>query len=113
MLFRSIGCFLSEPKSTTVFEHPVPALSRARFDKRVAKTGLAVHRRAQLLHDRRRVYINGEALIATAAEGRVLRKLADRRRLSGAEYAQAPADVQDLLYGWYTDGWIIPLDTPE
>lgn len=108
-----IGCFLSEPKSTTVFEHPVPALSRARFDKQVGQTGLAVHRRAQLLHDRRRVYINGEAMIATAAEGRVLRKLADRRRLSGAEYARAPGEVQDLLYSWYTDGWIIPLDTQE
>lgn len=108
-----IGCFLSEPKSTTVFEHPAPALSRARFDKLVAQTGLAVHRRAQLLHDRRRIYINGEALIATAAEGRVLRKLADRRCLSAAGYAQAPKDVRELLYGWYTDGWIIPIDTQE
>ncbi len=108
-----IGCFLSEPKSTTVFEHPEPALSRARFEKTASQRGIVVHRRSQLLHDRKRVYINGEALIATAIEGRVLRRLADTRRLDARAYAQAPAQVRDLMYEWYCDGWILPAEPTE
>lgn len=106
-LAEFLGCYLSEPKATTVFDPPAHTLSRARFEQAARKHGVALHRRTQLLHDRRRIYINGEAMIATQSEGRVLRQLADRRRLSADAYAQAPDAVRDLLHAWHGDGWIV------
>lgn len=106
-LAEFIGTYLSEPKATTVFDPPSPAIGKARFMKLARARGIAVHCRTQLLHDRRRIYANGESMIATASEGRTLRRLADRRKLTGSEFAAAPQVVRDLLHDWYRDGLVV------
>lgn len=101
-----LGCYLSEPKATTVFTAPEVSLPAKRFVQAASTQGVRLSPRSQMLHDKRRVYINGESIVATAAEGKVLRALADHRHLSGSQFARAPEVVQELLHDWHDDGWL-------
>jgi 50S ribosomal protein L16 3-hydroxylase len=101
-----LGTWLSEPKPNTTFEAPLRLQPFARFSSYGQNRGVELDRRTQMLHDRTRIFCNGESSVATAVEGKILRKLADDRRLSAAEMATVPEDVMRLLYTWYCDGWL-------
>ncbi len=49
--------------------------------------GLALDRRTRMMYDARHVFINGESFRAGGRDARLLRQLADRRRLDAAEVA--------------------------
>ncbi|HEU4620884.1 MAG TPA: cupin domain-containing protein [Burkholderiaceae bacterium] len=101
-----LGEYLSAPKASVIFTPPVRALAIERWLKKAEHDGIRLDARTRMLHDRRHVFINGDSLIATSVEGRVLRKLADARRLSALDVTQAPSNVRELLHCWYTDGWL-------
>jgi 50S ribosomal protein L16 3-hydroxylase len=101
-----LGVWLSEPKPTTLFAPPESVLSLKQFSRASAELGLRLHRRTLMLHDRMHVFCNGESTIATSLEGRILRKLADDRRLEAKVLASAPVTVIKLLHAWYSDGWL-------
>ncbi len=103
-----VGESLSEPKPATVFHPPARPLSRAAFARRIARDGLVLDAATRLLHDRRRVFVNGEALDASGADGRFLRALADRRRARPVVCADCPTATLEALYGWYREGWLRP-----
>jgi len=96
------GRFLSEPKAHVHFDPPRRALSRARFEERAARAGIALDARARLLTSGAMLFLNGERVRAGAAERRLLARLADARRLAGPLRARAP--FWDLLHAWYLDG---------
>jgi len=96
------GRFLTEPKAHVRFDPPRRALSRARFEARAARGGVALDPRARLLFSGARVFLNGERVRAGPAERRLLARLADERRLAGPVAARAP--FWDLLHAWYLDG---------
>jgi 50S ribosomal protein L16 3-hydroxylase len=52
------------------------------------------------------VFINGEGLRAGGADARLMRRLADRRRLSAREVLGASVDAQALLGEWFEAGWL-------
>jgi hypothetical protein len=56
-----------------------------------------------LLYDERNIFINGEALDWPAAGRRMLRRLADTRRLAAIEIDER---IATLLYRWYRDGFL-------
>ena len=101
-----LGCSLSEPKPQVWFTSPSPALQVREFARRARGRGLRVDARTIMLYSGRRLFVNGEPVVAppTAA----LRHLADRRRLSPSECAAAILDsgALALLHEWHAAGWL-------
>jgi 50S ribosomal protein L16 3-hydroxylase len=101
-----LGEYLSEPKARTYFTPPSRPLKPARFEQSIAKRGIALSRKTQMLYRGKHVFINGESFAAGRADKVPLRVLADTRRLDGPSAAAASQDVMEALYTWYQDGWL-------
>jgi 50S ribosomal protein L16 3-hydroxylase len=103
---RFIGCFLTELKPEVAFTRP-PRPSRPAFERRIHRDGVRLDRRAQLLYDDTRYYLNGEDAVLPGGEGRrALRRLADRRLLTARECARLAPETLDLLYDWHRHGFL-------
>ena len=96
-LDRALGEYLTEPKANVWFE-PGAAPRRLR--------SVALDPRTRMLHDRRHVFINGEAWRAGGRDAALMRRLADRRRLDAADLAQASDAARTLLQSWCEAGWL-------
>ena len=96
-LERALGEYLTEPKANVWFE-PGTAPRRVR--------GVVLDVRTRMMHDGRHVFVNGESWRAGGADARLMRKLADRRRLSAADLGGASAAAIDLLKSWCEAGWL-------
>jgi 50S ribosomal protein L16 3-hydroxylase len=59
-----------------------------------------------MLYDDRHVFINGESYRASGRDARLMRLLADHRRLSAAQVAQLSAGALALLQDWAEEGWL-------
>lgn len=95
-LDRALGEYLTEPKANVWFE-PGPAPRRLR--------SLALDARTRMLHDGRHVFINGEAWRAAGRDAKLMRRLADSRRLDERELAGASESARELLASWCEAGW--------
>jgi 50S ribosomal protein L16 3-hydroxylase len=98
------GRFLSEPKPHVHFPPPAQALSRKEFERAALRRGLALDRRARFLFSGRMFFMNGEVARPDAASARVMRLLADRRRLDRG--ASAPAAFWDVAHQWHACGYV-------
>jgi 50S ribosomal protein L16 3-hydroxylase len=95
-LNRALGEYLTEPKANVWFEP-------ARAPKRLQS--LALDARTRMLHDRRHVFINGEAWRTGGRDAALMRRLADRRRLDARDLAGASDAARALLLSWCEAGW--------
>ena len=95
-LDRALGEYLTEPKPNVWFE-PGPAPHGLQ--------SLVLDARTRMLHDRRHVFINGEAWRAAGRDATLMRRLADRRRLDARELAGASEGARELLLSWCEAGW--------
>jgi len=95
-LDRALGEYLTEPKANVWFEP-------GRAPRRLRSVVLDV--RTRMLHDRRHVFINGEAWRAAGADAALLRRLADCRRLEAGDLGSASEAARDLLQSWCEAGW--------
>jgi len=77
-----------------------------RFAETVAKRGVALSLKSQMLYRGKHVFINGESFAVGRADKAVLDALANERALPGSAVAGASDDVMEALYTWYQDGWI-------
>jgi 50S ribosomal protein L16 3-hydroxylase len=102
-LARALGESLTEPKASVWFD----AGGRWR-----APQALVLDRRTRMLYDERHVFVNGDSWRAAGADARLLRRLADERRLGPRELARASQDAQALLASWCEAGWAHPEETP-
>jgi 50S ribosomal protein L16 3-hydroxylase len=102
---RFIGRFLTEPKPDVVFARP-SRRSRAAFERRIARRGVRLDRRTQLLYDDACYYLNGDAAALPASDAPALRRLADRRALTHDECAALSQATRALLYEWQTHGFL-------
>jgi 50S ribosomal protein L16 3-hydroxylase len=96
-LDRALGEYLTEPKANVWFE---PARAPRRLQ------AVVLDARTRMLHDRRHVFINGEAWRAGGRDATLMRRLADRRRLDARELAGASEAVRELLQSWCEAGWL-------
>ena len=94
---RALGEYLTEPKANVWFEP-------ARAPRRLQSLVLDV--RTRMLHDRRHVFINGEAWRAAGRDATLMRRLADHRRLEAREVAAASDAARELLLSWCEAGWV-------
>jgi len=93
----ALGEVMTEPKPHTWFDEPVGEWRPA---------ALWLDRRTRMMYDERHVFINGEGLRAGGADARLMRKLADQRRLTAREVQGASADAQAVLRDWFDAGWL-------
>lgn len=96
-LARVLGETLSEPKSNVWFEPGAAG---------VAGGDVALDRRTRMLYDARHIFINGESYRAAGRDARLMRCLADARRLDAAEVAQLSRAARELLQSWAEAGWV-------
>ena len=93
----ALGEVLSEPKPGVAFDEP---------DEKWTTGAVRLDRRTRMLYDERNVYINGDSCRATGADARLLRRLADERRLDARTVRGASAAARALLGEWFAAGWL-------
>lgn len=95
----ALGEVLSEPKRGVWFDAmtPVDAAESA---------GIVLDQRSRMMYDERHVFINGESFRAAGRDARLMRRLADRRRLDAAELDALSAQARELLADWLAAGWL-------
>lgn len=95
----ALGEILSEPKPQVWFDEgqDLPEGCGVRLD-----------RRSRMLYDAGHVYLNGDSWRAGGRDARLMRRLADQRRLSAREVSGASAGARELLVQWCEDGWLQP-----
>jgi len=93
----ALGEVLSEPKPLVCFEPPQQPWELG---------AVVLDRRTRMLYDERCIYINGEALRASGQDARLMRRLADRRRLKERQVRAASPAAQAALADWYAAGWL-------
>jgi 50S ribosomal protein L16 3-hydroxylase len=101
---RFVGCFLTEPKSNVVFDRPARPDTLHVFTRAARRRGLRLDPRTQILYDGRNLYVNGASVAWPRGAGNVLKTLANRRSIAGADLNGAA--VIGLLHEWYCDGFI-------
>ncbi len=103
---RFLGSHLSEPKAEVVFEPPLRPLSRTAFARRIAKHGLVLDPRAQLLYDDQRLYMNGLATEYPARGTPTLHALANARALTARTAAAVDGATLAVIHDWYRNGFV-------
>ena len=101
-----LGEHLSEPKHNVFFTGPAKPLTMGRFIDTIAKRGVALSLKTQMLYRGKHVFINGESFAVSRHDKSLLEPLANARTLGGAALAGASDDVIEALYTWYQDGWL-------
>lgn len=100
-----LGCRLTEPKPLVRFDPPAH-LARSEFARRIARSGVALDRRTQMLYDRTTLYINGEAMALPQTGAVVLRRLADQRGLAADACGRVAPATLALLHDWHRHGYL-------
>jgi len=101
---RFVGCYLTEPKPHVFFDRPRRPPPLRSFGRVARRRGVRLDPRTLILYDERHVYVNGAALDWPATRVQELKRLANLRRLAGANIGGV-AWVH-LLYRWYCDGYL-------
>ena len=102
-LERALGESMSEPKPRVWFD--------ARDDA-VMDHGVRLDRRSRMLYDGRHVYLNGESFRVGGRDARLMRCLADTRRLDAAGCATLSPAARHVVQAWLDDGWLQTLEHP-
>lgn len=103
-----LGEYLSEPKASVFFDPPASPLTFSGFIRQVQKHGLRLSRKTKMLYTDRYVFINGESFQVSRMDQKILRLLANNRKLAADELRSAGEDIKEALYQWYEDGWLQP-----
>ncbi len=97
-----LGSYLTELKPHLFFDPPATPLSNAGFKRRAQQSGVCLAAQSCMLFRDGRFFLNGEC-ISSGTNRTDLQRLADRRRLAPAE---VNADLLQLLYEFYLDGFL-------
>lgn len=94
---RALGEVLSEPKPRVWFEAGEAWSPRQ---------GLRLDIQTRMLYDGDHVFINGEAFDAGGRDAQLMQRLADERRLAGADCQRLSAPARRLIAEWAAAGWV-------
>lgn len=104
------GRFLSEPKAHVFFTPPPRPLTRAQFERRAARTGLALDPRSRLVFSGTMFFMNGDEAEVSAAARAAMRRFADARALAAP--VAAPGSFWDVAYAGYLRGFVTIGEAP-
>jgi 50S ribosomal protein L16 3-hydroxylase len=93
---RALGEVMTEPKPLVWFDAG---------SGRSGDAGLRLDRRTRMMYDDRHVFINGESFRAAGRDARLMRDLADARRLTAPQCARLSEDAQAVVADWVAQGW--------
>jgi len=97
VLQRALGEYLTEPKAQVWFDAGDPAYQDG---------PLHLDRKTRMMYDKQHVFINGECFRAGGRDARLMRRLADDRRLDAHALRQASVGARDMLQEWGKAGWL-------
>lgn len=97
VLKRALGEYLTEPKAQVWFDAGDPVY---------AGGPLHLDRKTRMMYDKNHVFINGESFRAGGRDARLMRRLADDRRLDAHAWRQASVAARDMLQEWRKAGWL-------
>jgi 50S ribosomal protein L16 3-hydroxylase len=97
LLACALGEVLSEPKPRVAFEAA---------DTTHQTGDLTLDRRTRMMYDSWHVFINGESFCAAGRDAKLMRRLADGRRLTALEARGLSADANELVAQWAQAGWL-------
>lgn len=105
-----LGTYLSDPKADVVFDTN-KKISMRIFIEKLAKQGLSLDLKTQMLFFNDVFFINGETATVTEPSAVMLKALADKRQLNINELASSitePANTTLLqqFYDWYIAGYL-------
>ncbi|OGV78095.1 MAG: cupin [Methylotenera sp. RIFCSPLOWO2_02_FULL_45_14] len=107
-----LGTYLSDPKADVVFE-PNKKISMRAFNEKLAKLGIRLDLKSQMLFEANCFYLNGEAAKFTGDSAELLKKLADNRHLKPNDissndglHKEIDARLLQQLYDWYIAGYL-------
>jgi 50S ribosomal protein L16 3-hydroxylase len=95
-LARALGEVMTEPKPSVWFDAGA---------ERSGDAGLRLDRRTRMMYDDRHVFINGESFRAAGRDARLMRDLADARRLAASQCARLSEDARAVVADWVAQGW--------
>jgi 50S ribosomal protein L16 3-hydroxylase len=98
-----LGSYLSEPKVDVVFEAN-KKMSLLRFNEKLAKVGIALDLKSQMLFFANNFYINGETVKFSGESASILTTLADKRCIAATSIKDSILLQQ--LYDWYLAGYL-------
>lgn len=97
VLARNLGEHLTEPKPWVWFDEA---------DGATLAGAVQLDRRSRMMYDDKHVFLNGESYHASGADARLMRRLADARRLDARALAAASTGARELLQSWCDAGWL-------
>lgn len=111
---REVARWLAEPRALDcalgeVLSELKPQVYFDAASSLVSGRGVQLDRRTRMLYDEHHVFINGESYRAAGRDARLMRELADERRLAAAQLANLGDDARELLSQWAQAGWLHPL----
>jgi 50S ribosomal protein L16 3-hydroxylase len=95
---RALGAWLTEPKPKVWFEANAGASWQGQ--------GVVLDRRTRMAYDERHLFINGEAFRVGGLDSRLLRRLADDRRLDAKAVRRLSPDAREAAFDWVRQGWL-------
>jgi 50S ribosomal protein L16 3-hydroxylase len=93
----ALGESLTEPKAQVWFQ----ASSQCDMSR-----GFELQRGTRMMYDAAHVYVNGESFAVSGRDGRLMRRLADRRVLTAKEAAQLGVSARECVVEWLQAGWL-------
>lgn len=99
-LAMALGEAMTEPKPNVWFD-PLPEDLDGQTNGAVV-----LDRRTRMMYDAQHIFINGDSFRAGGRDARLMRALADTRRLSEREVFSLSADARELLGEWKEAGWL-------
>ena len=94
---RSLGELATDPKPNVVFDEP---------QTRWRPGAVVLDRRTRMMYDERSIFINGGCRRVTGADARLMRRLANDRRLAAPTVRTASTAARALLADWFRAGWL-------
>ncbi len=96
LMQQILGEYLTEPKQNIWFDaaKPPKKLSAIRLD-----------RRSRMMYDAKHVYLNGDSWKVAGKDAKLLRKLADARRLDAADLVAVSPELRGALGQFIEQGW--------
>ncbi|MDI9333478.1 MAG: cupin domain-containing protein [Cytophagales bacterium] len=94
-----LGEYLTEPKPEVWFQASEQKIVWSKIQL------IQLNAATRMMFDSHHLFINGESFAASGPDAKLMRKLANERKLLAADLAKASSGARELLTEWLAAGW--------
>ena len=98
-----LGEYLTEPKPDVWFDAMDEAAAKKLSWTKIK--GIELDAATRMMFDAKHIFINGESFAASGADAKLMRLLANERKLAATDLAKASNGAKELLTEWINAGW--------